>query len=261
MKQLNLQGFFAILLAALLAFGPMTTQVQAKTKKGEKLLKEAQAAEVRQEWDKAADLYNQAVDEDPKDVAYMIGMRRARFNAGNVHLEKARELRSQGNMTEAMAELQKAILLDPSSTIVLQEVKHTQEMMANPGGAGQANLTPYERAQKEASDRSASLLSIPDLNPPVKRINPLRMNNQPIRILYNTVAAIAGVNVVIDPSWNGQSSGESELRRGHPDGNGCGAGLRLHLDGDAHFLETGFADHDFRHGRHAGENAATSRIR
>ena len=90
-------------------------------------------------------------------------------------------------------------------------------MLTNPGGAGQATLTPYERAQKEAGDRAASLLSIPDLNAPrgtdgkVIRIQPLRMNNQPIRILYNTVAAIAGVNVVLDPSWNGQSGGKANF--------------------------------------------------
>ncbi len=211
MMHKSLQVFLASGLVVLLAFGPLLPQISAKTKKGEKLLKQAQAAEVKEQWEEAADLYTQAVDEDPSDVSYRIGMRRARFAAANVHIERARDLRSKGNIPEALAELQQAILLDPSSTIALQELKHTQEMLTNPGGAGEANLTPYERAQKEAGDRAASLLSVPDLNPPVKRINPLRMNNQPIRILYNTVAAIAGVNVVVDPSWNGQSGGKTNF--------------------------------------------------
>ena len=209
--------FLATGMVGLLTFGPLLQQASAKTKKGEKLLKQAQAAEVKEQWEEAADLYTQAVDEDPGDVSYRIGMRRARFQAANVHIEKARDLRSKGNIPEALAELQAAILADPSSSIALQEMKHTQEMLTNPGGAGQATLTPYERAQKEASDRAASLLSIPDLNAPrgtdgrVIRIQPLRMNNQPIRILYNTVAAIAGVSVVLDPSWNGQSGGKANF--------------------------------------------------
>jgi general secretion pathway protein D len=201
MTERNLRAFGAVALAALLGLGPTVPRAAARTKKGDKFFKEAQAAEARQQWDRAAELYTQAVDEDPKDSAYLIGMRRARFAAGMEHVEKARQLRGEGNLAEAIAEFQRAILIDPSSAIALQELKRTQEMLAQPRAGSEAGLTPFERAAKEADERAAALLGVPELKPPVRKVGPLKMNAQPVKILYNTVAAIAGVNVVYDSAW------------------------------------------------------------
>lgn len=203
-----LRSITAVALAVSLALGPGAGEAFARTKKGDNLAKQAQAAEARQQFDLAADLYNQAVDEDPKDAGYLIGMRRARFAAGMGHVDKARDLRSAGNLAEAIAELQRAILLDPSSTIAMQELKRTQEMLLTPANAGQANnLTPAERAAKDSEERAQSMLGVPELKAPVRKVGPLKMNNQPINILYNTVAGIAGVNVVWDSTWNRPTRG------------------------------------------------------
>jgi general secretion pathway protein D len=208
MKLLQLRGFFAVLLAASLVLGPVAPAAFAKTKNGDKLFKQAQAAEVKQQYALAADLYTKAVDEDPKDAGYLIGMRRARFAAGMEMVEKARVLRAEGNMPEAIAEFQRAILMDPSSSIAMQELRRTQEMLAQPTtNPGMANLTPSERANKESADRAASLMGLPELNPPVRKVGPLKMNNQPINILYNTVAGIAGVSVVWDSTWTRPTRG------------------------------------------------------
>jgi general secretion pathway protein D len=97
--------------------------------------------------------------------------------------------------------------MDPSSAIAMQELKRTQEMLSQPVGPGQANLTPAERANKEAGERSASLLGLPELNPAVRKVGPLSMRNQPINILYNTVASIAGVSVIWDSTWTRPTRG------------------------------------------------------
>lgn len=201
MKVKSLRDILALPLAALLAVGPLTTEALGKTRKGEKLYKEGQKAEARQQWDRAVELYTQAVDEDPKDVNYLIGMRRSREQSGLQHVATGRELRSQGNLPESMAEFQQAIFVDPSLSIALQELKRTQEMLTTAGNPGEANLTPYERAQKEAADRSASLMSAPELHPPMRRVGPLKMNNQPMNIIYSTIANIAGINVVWDSTY------------------------------------------------------------
>lgn len=181
----------------------LVVQLYARTKQGDRYLKEAQAAEARQDWDRAVEYYQMAVDEDPTDTSYIIGMRRTRFQGAQQHVKQGLELRRQGNMAEAIAELQRAILMDPASGIALQELKRTQDMLASGAGSTPGEvLTPAEQAIKDAADRVASLEPIPKLDPPVKRINALKMNNQPINILYNTVAGIAGVNVVWDSTWN-----------------------------------------------------------
>jgi general secretion pathway protein D len=187
----------AAFLAALLAAGGL----DARTRRGDRLSKDAHDAEARKDWDRAVELYQQAVDEDPRDAGYMVGLARARFQAAQMHVELGRDLRSQGKLAEAMAEFQRAIVIDPSTTIALQEVKRTQEMLAQPAAGPDALLTPAERAEREAAERIASIMGVPRLNPPVKRVGPLRMNSQPINILYQTVASIAGVTIVWDSTW------------------------------------------------------------
>lgn len=187
----------AALLAGLLAAGGL----DARTRRGDRLSRDAHEAEARKDWDRAVELYQQAVDEDPRDAGYLVGLARARFQAAQMHVELGRDLRSQGKLAEAMAEFQRAIVIDPSSTIALQEVKRTQEMLAQPATGPEALLTPAERAEREAAERIASIMGLPELDPPVKRVGPLRMNAQPINILYQTVATIAGISIVWDPTW------------------------------------------------------------
>ncbi len=43
--------------------------------------------------------------------------------------------------------------------------------------------------------------AIPDLKPITRQISTLKMNNQPVKVLYETVGKLAGINVVIDPEF------------------------------------------------------------
>jgi hypothetical protein len=44
--------------------------LEARTRKGDKLLAQSRAAELRKEWDKALTLAEEALSEDPADIAY-----------------------------------------------------------------------------------------------------------------------------------------------------------------------------------------------
>ncbi len=177
--------------------------VAARTRAGDKLLKQGQDAEAVKNWDAALDFYQQAYNEDPRDTSYEIAMRKAMFNAGEAHVKLGREARADGNLTEAIAEFQRAIQIDPSSPIALQELQQTQAILAQPSDdPNLATLTPAQRELRAGAEMIESMLDVPALNPPVKRIPALTMNNQPLRILYDTVAKIAGVTVVWDSTWN-----------------------------------------------------------
>ena len=69
----------AYLVALSLALGPA---LDARTRKGDKLLKEGQLAEATRDFDKALDAYEQALQEDPADGQYQLRARRVRFLAG-----------------------------------------------------------------------------------------------------------------------------------------------------------------------------------
>jgi general secretion pathway protein D len=179
--------------------------LEAKTHKGDKFLKEGQAAEVRGDWDKALDLYEKAVDTDPADIAYLVPMRKARFEAGQTHVKAGQKLRIDGKLEEAVQEFQRALIADPSSAIALQEIKRIRDMLQNPAKTGaradERGLSPAELSRRRSDDRVESMLGPPELRPMTAVIPVLKMNNQPPKVLFETVAKLAGVNVVFDSQY------------------------------------------------------------
>jgi general secretion pathway protein D len=168
------------------------------------LFKQAQAAEVRKDWDVALQLYKQAVDEDPRDSGYLIGMQRSRFQASSMHVDRGQKSRADGKLEEAIAEFQKAIVADPSSAIALQELKRTQDMLNAPTStAGGRVLTPVEQMRRDSSLQVDSMMGPPELRPAVRRIPSVKLNNQPPRVLYESIGKIAGITTVIDPDGLG----------------------------------------------------------
>jgi general secretion pathway protein D len=186
----------------LLAMFALAAAVQAGNKKGDKFLKEGKVAELHGDWDKAVALYTQAADEVPNDTSYMIALRRARFEAAQRHVNKGQELRREGKLPEAMEEFQKAVVTDPSSAVGLQEMKRTQQMISSPSTKpSEIGLTPAERIRRQDDDRISSILGPPELKPIVKTVPTLKMNNQPPRVLFDTVGKLAGVTVIFDPTF------------------------------------------------------------
>jgi general secretion pathway protein D len=193
-----------VLMVAVVVF--FAVPAEARTRKGDKFWKDGKAAEVKGDWDTALELFMQAVDEDGTDASYLLSMRKARFEAGQKHVDAGQKLREQGKIQEAFQEFQKALIADPASGVAIQEIKRTQEMMRSPGSAAvrpeDRFLTPTERARRESEDRVISMMAPPELKPTTALIPTLKMNNQPPRILYETVGKLAGINVMVDSQYN-----------------------------------------------------------
>ncbi len=183
--------------------------LEASTRKGDKFFKLGQKAESKKDWDGALGNYERALSQDPNDIGYMAAVRRIRFQAGQGHVDKGRRLREQGQLPEALTEFQRAFSVDPSSTIALEEIKTTQEMIEQgkkPGGSGEV-LTPMQELNQKTMARIESLQPVPELKPINRRITNLKMNAQPARVLYETVGKLAGVNVIIDPAYTANAKG------------------------------------------------------
>jgi general secretion pathway protein D len=203
MKTNHLRAFFGIVLGlSVLAGAPA---LQAKTRKGEKLLRDGKLAEAKGDWDTALGLYEQAIEQDPQDTGYVIAMRRARFEAGQKHVNQGHKLRLEGKLQEALQEFQKALIADPSSAIAIQEIRHIQDLINGGPRTGlkpeDLGLTPAELGRRESDQRVNSMLEPPELKPMTAVIPTLKMNNQPPRILYETVGKLAGANVVFDSQY------------------------------------------------------------
>jgi len=197
-------------LAVILAWSGVVPPVaEARTRKGEKLVKQGRVLEEKKDFDAALEYYEQALVTDPGDAGYRIVVQRTRFYASQKRLNAAQKMRDEGNLEQALAEFMKAIQLDPSSSLAIQEWKRTQEMIerekARGSKPGERGLTPAQMAQKEIDDRIGSLLAPPELKPVNRVIQSLKMNSQPPRVLYETLCKLAGLNVVFDPQYQNTS--------------------------------------------------------
>ena len=115
---------FALLLAMVAGLA-----LQARTRKGDKLLAQSRAAEIRKDWDTALSFAEQALSEDPADVAYQLSSTRLRFYAGQYHIDEGKRLRNQGQLEQALTEFQKAYGINPASAMAEEETARTKAMI------------------------------------------------------------------------------------------------------------------------------------
>jgi general secretion pathway protein D len=207
-----LNRFIAIVLAAWLAGGLMDpVPLTARTRKGDQYFAEGARHQEKKEWDAALESYQKALAEDPSDVSYQIAADRARVEAAFDHLEKGLKMRSEGMLGDALLEFQKAYVLNPGNSAASQEVERTQEMiererrrMAETGKEAPPDiraLTPAEESQREIKAKIDRMLPLPELRPLNPQPITIKINNQPPKVLFETVAKVAGLNVIWDPEY------------------------------------------------------------
>jgi general secretion pathway protein D len=87
--------------------------------------------------------------------------------------------------------------------IALQNIQQARELLEEKQKGllppGEKPLTSAQKSQKESLEMIASLQAVPELKPVTNQISLLKMNNQPPKVLYETVGKLAGINVLFDP--------------------------------------------------------------
>jgi general secretion pathway protein D len=172
--------------------------LDARTRKGDKLIQQGRLAESHKEYDQALDLFEQALSQDPQDAGYQLAARRIRFQAAEVHVEAGMKLERSGQFEQALVEFQKAFSIDPGSAVAMQEMQRTAEAL-DQKKKGQTPMSSADKARQDSLAMIESLQSVPELKPISNIIPQLKMNNQPPRVLYETVGKLAGINVLFDP--------------------------------------------------------------
>lgn len=180
----------------------LATPLQAHTKKGDKLMKLGQKAEDEKNYDTALKYYDQALETDPQDPAYIMADQRMRGKAVEAHLSEGRRLQQQQRLDEALVQFQKAFLADPGSQVALQEIRQTTAMIKERAKVptGTPILTPAEQAREDMERRINSLEGPPTLRPITGQITSIKINNQPARVLFESIGKLAGINVLFDPA-------------------------------------------------------------
>ncbi len=91
---------------------------------------EGKKAEAVEDYDTALIHYNRALASDPQNAEYRIKTTRLRFEAAQKHVEEGQKLKQKGDTQMALAEFQKAMMIDPSSPIAQQETQATLDAIA-----------------------------------------------------------------------------------------------------------------------------------
>src|ERR1017187_1236667 len=109
-----------------------------------------------------------------------------------------------------------AYAINPGSPAAVQEIRRTTEMIdrerkrveenGKESDAKERALTAGDKAKKETEDRIDSILPVPELRPLDPSPIHLRMNGS-AKLLFETVAKVAGLNVLWDPEYQPQVRG------------------------------------------------------
>ena len=183
----------AILLLVVAVALPIGAADSAKS-----LYNKGKDAEARQNYEAAFDLYRQAYELKPKDLAYRTSYERTRFLAGASHVHRGQLLRDAGKLAEALAEFQKAADIDSSSFIAQQELRRTQRMIdqgsaSPPPGAAAAPTSGLQKRVQEAQG-PVDLAAISNIPITLKL-------TEDTKVIYETVGKLAGINVLFDPDY------------------------------------------------------------
>jgi general secretion pathway protein D len=205
-------SFFNRLTAIVVTFALLAplAPLEAKTKKGDKAFSEGRVEEAKKNWDAALENYERALAEDPAEIQYQMAVDKARFHAGQSHIDKGLTVRGQGKLGDALIEFQKAYAINPGSAIALQELQETQRMIVRERQRVEQTgkeappeiraLTPGQAAEKKEADKIDRMLPIPEL----RQLKPgqidIKMNGK-VKTIFETIGAYADppINVLWDP--------------------------------------------------------------
>ena len=202
----------AAALAVILALGLPATPAWAGDRKAKKLYEQGRQAELERNYDRALELYELAEREDPGDHRYELAVRRMRYVAAQAHVDTGRRMREIGQFDEALAEFNRAMVLDPALTAAAQHYRRTIELLeerqsgGDVGAAAEAvdpaelTASAIDEDREEREEMVESLKEPPRLEPLSDQLIDITMSEQ-VTVVFETIGKLAGINVLFDPEF------------------------------------------------------------
>jgi len=164
-------------------------------KNGKNEYSQGRKAEEISDYDAALTYYQQALKADPNNANLKIKVNQIRFEASNFHIKLGLDMRKKGDLQAALAEFQRAGVVDPSSPVAEQELRRTAAMISdkNRDADAASEVPPDPNAQPLAS-------MPPEIKPLSHAPINLTMSND-AKLVFETVAKLAGLTVIFDPDF------------------------------------------------------------
>src|SRR5580704_4002398 len=185
---------FAIL-AITAGLGVFVARLHAESANSD--FKQGQAAEAREDYDSAFDLYQKAYKRDPKDTRFQIALARIRTTASSAHITTGRKLLQSGDVQGALSQFLHAAEIDPGNEAAQQEIARVRQRQGNGAQVPEVALPQPAGEELELDQVQAP----PELHPLTNEPLSLHMAED-TKVVYQAIAKAAGVNVLFDPDFN-----------------------------------------------------------
>jgi general secretion pathway protein D len=185
---------FALLLAVV-GLGVFVARLHAESANSD--FKQGQAAEAREDYDTAFDLYQKAYKRDPKDTRFQIALARIRTTASSAHITSGRKLLQAGDVQGALSQFLHAAEIDPGNEAAQQEIARVRQRQGNGAQVPEVALPQPAGEELELDQVQAP----PELHPLTNEPLSLHMAED-TKVVYQAIAKAAGVNVLFDPDFN-----------------------------------------------------------
>jgi len=152
--------------------------------------REGRKAEARKDYDSAVIFFGKALQEQPENSQYMLHERVARQSASSFHFEQGRRLLAQKRLSEAAAEFQKAVSVDPTNEAAAQELA---KVLATQAAAKVEREKAIQQALKQQEE--AATPAVVKLKPfPQEPLAHFRLTADS-RKIFETLGKLAELNV------------------------------------------------------------------
>ena len=160
-----------------------------------KLYDQGKAAEARENYEVAYDLYSKAFNLKPADIGYKAAVYRTRFMAAASYVHRGQKLRDDGKLEDALVLFEKAYVIDPASFIAQQEIRKTRAMIDAKSGAGAKpeSMSPTRKRLEQAQE--------PVELAPISNVPITLKLTEDSKVIYQTIGKLAGLNVLFDPDY------------------------------------------------------------
>jgi general secretion pathway protein D len=170
----------------------VTAVLLAGCAKGNQPYNAGKKAESLNDYDTALENYNKALRAEPNNTEYKLKAARARFEAGQWHVDQGRRLREQSNPELALAEFRKAGMIDPSSAVAAQEAQATIDLIA-----AKQNTTQNAAPTAPAAEERKLMAGPPQLAPLSRAPINMKATND-AKAVFDAVGKLAGLTVIFD---------------------------------------------------------------
>ena len=182
----------------ILRAAPVALAVALSACAGSTSLHLAHDAEFRQDYDRAVVEYTKVLRAKPDDGDARAGLERAKVRASEEHLQRARRLSAIGKLDEALVEYGTAADLNPTSSVINEELRSTRNKLRVRVAVSREGKTELQTLIDRTRDLPPAGLDLPQN---ARMPGTLSFRDAGSRDVFMAIARFAGISLIFDSTF------------------------------------------------------------